>query len=325
MREPQLWQEEDLLDLIRNRHEENIELDYKRADALDSTDGKKTQISKDVSAFANSIGGTILYGMEEDPTEPHFATAVSPIDPRTYSKEWIEQVINSRIQPRISGILINPIELGHTAPGKFAYAVVVPESTTAHQASDKRYYKRFNFLSVPMEDYEIRQAMNRVSRPAYSVQIDRVGSATMTQSGGTAWALQGDVQNLTEIVGHDVSVVAFLPRCFVDHPDAYSVTFEGTPYTRMFSTYHDSSVWYSAIPSAHPLTPYRVNFVRHLCLPAGPHQASSIAAVVKVFDQFGLALRAKFIIKLPNFGVQLVEEIHAARRSPSALAAGRLD
>jgi predicted HTH transcriptional regulator len=184
MKEPQFWQEEDLFDLIRNKHEENIELDYKRADALQSSDGKKAEISKDVSAFANSIGGTVLYGMEEHPNAPHHATAVSPVDPSAHSKEWLEQVMNSRIQPRIPGIVINSIELKEAAPGKFAYAVVVPESTTAHQASDKRYYKRFNFLSVPMEDDEVRLAMNRASRPAYTVRLEREGSGSTNLGGG---------------------------------------------------------------------------------------------------------------------------------------------
>ena len=36
------------------------------------------------------------------------------------------------------------------------YVVDIPQSNIAHQAFDKRYYKRFNFISTPMEDYEIR-------------------------------------------------------------------------------------------------------------------------------------------------------------------------
>lgn len=324
MKEAQFWQEEDLNLLIRNRHEESIGLDYKRADSLHSSDGKKTEISKDVSAFANSIGGTILYGMEENPTAPHYAAALSPIDSGAYSKEWLEQVINSRIHPRISGIVINSIELKTAAPGKFAYAVVVPESTTAHQAFDKRYYKRFNFESIAMEDYEVRQVMNRTSRPAYTVRLERQGSGSTNIAGGVTYLLRGIVQNLSEMVGHDVSVVAFVPRVFVHCPDDYTVNFGGTPYTRMFSV-DTGSLQHTAIPGAHPLTPYSVNFVRNLLFPDGSQASSSFQAIVKVFDQFGLATTTVFRVTLPNCGIESVDETHAAKRSPSVLAAGRLE
>jgi hypothetical protein len=43
--------------------------------------------------------------------------------------------------------------------------VTIPKSTTAHQASDKKYYKRYNFESVAMVDYEIKDIINRQSNP----------------------------------------------------------------------------------------------------------------------------------------------------------------
>jgi hypothetical protein len=47
------------------------------------------------------------------------------------------------------------------------YAVSIPAATSRapHQAADKRYYKRYNFQSVPMEDYEIRDILRRASTP----------------------------------------------------------------------------------------------------------------------------------------------------------------
>jgi len=54
----------ELESLITNRVEENLNLDYKGADALYNIDGKidrSLEISKDVSSFANSDGGIIIY------------------------------------------------------------------------------------------------------------------------------------------------------------------------------------------------------------------------------------------------------------------------
>jgi len=158
--------EPELLALIANQVEENIHLDYKGAEALLKTDGKKKEISKDVSAFANSDGGTIIYGIKEfdDIPRRHLPEKIDPIDRINISKEWIEQVINSNIQPKVSGLLITPIQLA-SAVNKVVYVVAIPKSNTAHQASDKKYYKRYNFESVAMEDYEIKDIINRQINP----------------------------------------------------------------------------------------------------------------------------------------------------------------
>ena len=68
-----------------------------------------SEISKDVSAFANSAGGTLVYGMIED---RHVPTAIdNGFNPSEITMEWLEQVINSRIHRRIDGVRINQIEL----------------------------------------------------------------------------------------------------------------------------------------------------------------------------------------------------------------------
>jgi hypothetical protein len=319
MKEPQFWQEEDLVELIRNKHEETIELDYKRADALQSTDGKKTEISKDVSAFANSIGGTILYGMEESADEPHSADRLSPIDLKQIPKEWLEQVINSRIQPRISGLLINPVEIKSSAPTGFAYVVVIPESTTAHQASDKKYYKRFNFQTVAMEDYEIRQTMNRASRPAYKVDLlaKPIGKSPDNR---VLFRFEVTVENQSDMVGHDVSAVIFAPVGRLVSPDANSTSFKGIQYTRITGVFMPGNAFLDAIPTAYPLVRYQLSFPKDIYL---SHEAPPFTLVVKVFDHFGLSLTAYH-----NFGFcgfTLKNEIHASKRNPSAFTVGTLE
>ena len=55
------YSEAEFLILIATQFEENINLDYKGADSLQKTESKKKAISIDVSAFANSDCGTIIY------------------------------------------------------------------------------------------------------------------------------------------------------------------------------------------------------------------------------------------------------------------------
>lgn len=167
MAEPVDWDETDLQRLISDGVGESLTLDYKAAAALTPrTEGVKKEIGKDVSAFANSAGGTIVYGLAE---ANHLPTAVEGIDPAVVTREWLDQVITSRIQRRIEGIRINQVVL---ADGKVVYVVVVPQSDRApHMASDKRYYKRFEYQSVPMEEYEVRDISNRAVGPLLSVRI----------------------------------------------------------------------------------------------------------------------------------------------------------
>jgi len=156
---------EDIDSLITTEVEEDIHLDYKAAGALDRKDDKKrTEITKDISAFANSDGGIIVYGVSE---EDHKPQEISPIDGRIYTKEWLENVIQ-QIQPRIEDLKIYPIRINDI--GQSIYVVKIPRSSNApHMARDKRYYKRFNFKSEPMEDYEIKDLYNRVSIPKLEI------------------------------------------------------------------------------------------------------------------------------------------------------------
>jgi hypothetical protein len=94
-------------------------------------------------------------------------------DPATISKEWLDQVINSRIHRRIDGVRINVVDLVATHPGRVAYVVHVPQSVRApHQAADKRFYKRFNFESVAMEEYEVRDVARRLEAPALRLEVE---------------------------------------------------------------------------------------------------------------------------------------------------------
>lgn len=155
---------EDIKNLINNEVEENIHLDYKASGALNKDDKKRTEITKDISAFANSDGGIIVYGVSE---EDHRPKEISPINGRVYTKEWLENVIQL-IQPRIEGIMIYPIRIDDI--DNSIYVVNIPRSGNApHMARDKRYYKRFNFKSEPMEDYEVKDLYNRVSIPQLAI------------------------------------------------------------------------------------------------------------------------------------------------------------
>ncbi|MDE2797037.1 MAG: ATP-binding protein [Gemmatimonadota bacterium] len=161
---------QDLKNMIKNQIQENIHLDYKRSSALSSQNSHR-EIAKDVSAFANSDGGCIIYGIEEDKHLPKRID--SGVDHYKYTREWLENVITSNISPRIDGITISPIPL---SPDNSVYIVDIPKSSRGpHQdRGNHRYYKRFNFKSQPMEDYEINdiRSRNHTVKPLINIDIE---------------------------------------------------------------------------------------------------------------------------------------------------------
>jgi hypothetical protein len=163
------WDQEAIQRYIDNETEEGMTLDYKAADALAKSRGKKKEIAKDVSAMANTAGGIIVYGIKEyqEKEKKHLPQAIDPIDRTQFSKEWLDQVITHNIYPRIEGLTIHPVSI-NTAQNHVVYVVEIPQSTTAHQVTadeDYRYYERANFETVRMPDYRIRDVMNRTTTP----------------------------------------------------------------------------------------------------------------------------------------------------------------
>jgi len=59
------WNEAKLKELIRDKIEESFTLEYKSAGALSRDSKAKLEITKDVSAMANSDGGVLIYGLAE--------------------------------------------------------------------------------------------------------------------------------------------------------------------------------------------------------------------------------------------------------------------
>lgn len=159
------WTESRLQNFITSEIEESLTLEYKSAEALDRNETKKKEITKDVSAMANSAGGMLIYGIAEhnDLDKRHLPERITPVDRRKYPREWVEQIIQA-IRPRIDGIVIHSVNLS-SGENDVAFVIEIPQSNTAHQANDHRYYKRFNFQAVPMEDYEIRDVMFREQTP----------------------------------------------------------------------------------------------------------------------------------------------------------------
>jgi hypothetical protein len=149
----------DLEKLIAGGGGESLTLEFKASPALRKD--KVDEICKDIPAMANSAGGQIIYGVAEDKKTKTFSLDGGVTDPKI-TLEWLDQVLNSKIQPRMSGVRLQEIKM---ASGMAVIATIPQTQTGPHQSPDGKYYKRFELHAVPMHDYELRDIMRRSVAP----------------------------------------------------------------------------------------------------------------------------------------------------------------
>lgn len=164
----------DLQSLITDGVEEGTQLDYKSG--IDKTKEKwKSEIAKDVSAMANSNGGVIIYGIKEYDEEDkrYLPEKIVPLNSTVISRETLMQVITNNISPKIEGVEIQTIAVCQEKPNEVVYVITIPQSSTAHQSlRTKQYFKRYGSITGAMEDYEIRDVMNRCMHPDVQLELD---------------------------------------------------------------------------------------------------------------------------------------------------------
>lgn len=140
---------EDIKRLIEDRVEEGPTLDYK------SDVGSNKDIAKDISAFANTLGGVLVYGVNDIDRIP---IGFSWLEGQGI-EERIQNVARTSIKPHVEGLTVNRYPPGEMS--KYVIVVQIPASPEVLHMADYRYYKRQGSESVPMEDYEVKTAMFR--------------------------------------------------------------------------------------------------------------------------------------------------------------------
>jgi hypothetical protein len=158
-------QESDLQALKDDKRVEDRQLEYKQE--LPKTPDDKTEFLKDVVAFANSAGGIILYGIEEErdsegkPTGiPKEVSGLSGINADATILR-LENIIRDGIDPRITGFRTAPIGLEN---GNIVIALEIPRSWNIPHAVNYRRHWRFYYRDSagkhPMDVSEVRNLFN---------------------------------------------------------------------------------------------------------------------------------------------------------------------
>ncbi len=145
---------------VKRLHTEGIDesdiLDYKLQILED------LKLVKHVSSFANTKGGTIIFGIEAE-RDGGPPKNIQGIPEAEIKKERTEQVILGNIHPRLA---VSVKKIVHEESAGNAFLVIdIPDSyLKPHMVTrdgEHRYYVRRNFQAEPMDEIEVADAYKR--------------------------------------------------------------------------------------------------------------------------------------------------------------------
>jgi len=149
----------DLQALVNNKVTENKTIEYKQA-LPGNSDADKKEFLADVSSFANTVGGDLIFGIKEnhETREPEAVLGfdITNIDE---TKLRLESIIRDGLSPRIAGIVIKEVPL---ACSNKVMVIRVPRSwNSPHRVvygGHDKFYIRSSNGKYPMDVGELRNA-----------------------------------------------------------------------------------------------------------------------------------------------------------------------
>ncbi|MBT9463609.1 ATP-binding protein [Hydrogenophaga sp.] len=158
--------EADLLRLIAMQVTEGTYLDLKRELPRGGEAGRHEFLA-DVSAFANSSGGDLLYGLDEDGEGR--ASAIVPLDGNAdVEARRLQDMLMNGVEPRIPGVQVQAI----TIAAGFVLAIRVPQSWAGpHRVkTNQHFFIRENGRKRQLDVPEVRGLFLRSENQAKSIR-----------------------------------------------------------------------------------------------------------------------------------------------------------
>lgn len=153
------------------RAQEGLQLDFKLKS--NTTNGELNRDDRKVlgpalSAFANSAGGLLVWGIEAKRNSDGVDAADRevPIPNLARFQSDVTRAVGELLMPRHDGIHVLPIPDSADNTAGFLAILVERSERRPHRSEapdDKRYYKRAGDISYVMEHYDIEDAFNRVA------------------------------------------------------------------------------------------------------------------------------------------------------------------
>ena len=168
---------------MAERTQESVTLDFKEARGAATgtlaNDDRKT-FGKALSAFANSAGGLLVFGVEARKGDDNVdcAQAAKPITNIERFKSEATTASGQLLQPRHDGIAVEAIPSQRQTGAGYLLVYVERSERRPHRseaAGQKQYFKRAGDSSFEMEHYDIEDAFRRTTVAKLSLEwtLDR--------------------------------------------------------------------------------------------------------------------------------------------------------
>jgi hypothetical protein len=159
-----------LQEFVSRRQEENLQLDFKTLAEpnMERGDDKKN-LAQMLSAFANSSGGLIVWGIDARPNQDGVdcATALQEIPRVALLLTRLNELDGVAVNPVVGGVRHRIIPAAPDSAAGFAVTLVPESDTGPHMAKmgEDRYYKRSGHKRYRMEHFDIADMFGRRARP----------------------------------------------------------------------------------------------------------------------------------------------------------------
>jgi Putative DNA-binding domain len=163
--------------LVSERRQENVSLEFKTKSnpatgELNRDDRRNLGIA--LSAFANSTGGLIVWGVraEKNADNVDCATELQPIGEIERFKADVTRLLSQALMPRHEGIFVEAIPAQDPPNAGYLAIYVERSERRPHRCEfvDKQYFKRIGDSSIAMEHYDIEDSFKRLAVPWLEVE-----------------------------------------------------------------------------------------------------------------------------------------------------------
>lgn len=198
----------DLQALIDNKVLEGKTIEYKR-ELPNNSDSDKKEFLADITSFANSSGGDLILGIEQD-NQTGEPKSLNGIETENVDKEKtrLDNIIRDGVEPKILSVAIQPIPLSNS---KFAVLIRIPKSWIGpHRVifgGHAKFYARNSSGKYEMDIDELRVAFNLTETLTEKIRKFRINRISNILAEETPVPLYAN----SKIVLHLIPINAFNP------------------------------------------------------------------------------------------------------------------
>lgn len=181
---------------------------------------KKMNLSKEISAIANSGGGYIVFGIDNDTKK--ILDGGIPISFKNGTKEWLVNILPTFVDPPLKEFRVIEITGNQSGTpietGKAIYVLDVDDSTLApHQSViDNKYYHRSGSRSLPSNNRIVMDIAGRQKYPSLILTINygfvNISNPNRLLREGERRILIINIENIGRIFAKYINVICLVPE-----------------------------------------------------------------------------------------------------------------